>query len=455
MNKATNSQVKVVLDKFKPRPYQIPIIKAFERDRYKRMILVMPRRSGKDLTCWNLIIREALRKVGIYFYIFPTYAQGKKVIFDSITNDGIRFLDYIPREVIRSVNANELKITLVNSSIIQIVGSNNYDSLMGTNPRGCVFSEFALSYLQEKAYRYIRPILTANKGFVIILSTPRGRNWFWDLYNIAINNDDWFVHRLTVDDTHHIPIADIKKEIDSGEISQDLANQEYWCEFAGGEGIYYAKYMDRMQVEGRIGPIHWDPSHEVHTAWDLGVRDHNCIIWFQCIDMRIHIIDCYSKSGEGLEHYAKIIRDKPYTYGSHFAPHDIKVREWGSGLTRYEKAQNLGIYFEVVPNIPISDGIELVRSTLNKVCIDSDNCQPLIKALENYRCEEGTRSGKPLHDQFSHFADAMRYLAISIPKTKRGLTPEDIEKAYQESRNESHTFGHPIFSDDVIEKYKI
>ena len=139
-----NIETVVKLNKFTPRSYQLPIMDALVNKGYRRVLAVLPRRAGKDITAWNLCIRSCLKKPCVIYYIFPTYAQAKKVIWDSITNSGERFLDYIPEELIESTNSQELKIRFKNGSLLQLVGSDSYDSLMGTNPQGVVFSEYAL-----------------------------------------------------------------------------------------------------------------------------------------------------------------------------------------------------------------------------------------------------------------------------------------------------------------------
>lgn len=412
------------------------------------------------------MIRQAIRKVGVYMYCLPTFRQAKLVIFDSITNDGKRFLDFIPRELIKSINSQELKVALNNGSIIQFIGSDSYDtSLVGTNPRMVIMSEYALA--DPRAYYFIRPILNANGGTMIILSTPRGKNSLWELYNIAKNNpEEWFCSKLTLQDTQHISWDEIQKEIQAGEISEDLAMQEYFCSFdIGIEGAYYAKYIDKMRVNHQIGDVPWEPGFKVDTAWDIGVRDSTAIIFFQKIGQTIRIIDCYEKSKEGLEHYAKVISNKPYNYGKHWAPHDIAVKEFGSGLSRLEKARQLGLKFETrdngarsaLPMISLEDGIEACRSSFAKMWIDDQRCAPLIKALENYRQEYDTKRkvyrDKPLHDFNSHFADAFRYLVLSLSRTKDGQTTADeLEKRYiQTVEGQDHMPN--FFRDDFRNMY--
>jgi phage terminase large subunit len=431
-----NIETRIKLNKFVPRDYQLPILDAIENKCYKKVLAILPRRSGKDVTAWQLCIRACLRKPCVIYYIFPTYSQAKKVIWESITNSGTRILDYIPDELVESKNSQEMKVRFINGSLLQLVGSDNYDSLMGTNPQGVVFSEYALQ--DPRAYQYIRPILTANLGWALFISTPRGKNHMWDLYQIAQLSPEWFCYKLTIDDTNHIHLSEIEKEKAEGIMSDDLIQQEYYCSFTMGvEGSYYAKYLDRMRVKGQIGVVPWEPAFKVNTAWDIGVRDSTAIIFFQVIGQTVRIIDVYEKNKEGLEHYAKVVQNKPYQYNKHIAPHDIKVKEFGSGMTRIEKAKQLGINFTVAPDVSIDDGIESVRSALSKIWIDESSCGSLLKALENYRQEYDVKrkvyKSCPLHDWSSHFADCMRYLCISLPKTRDGSSPEELEKRYQEA----------------------
>jgi hypothetical protein len=422
--------IEINLDKFKPRPYQVPVLKAMANG-FKRILLIWPRRAGKDIACWYVILEHALRKVGIYWYMLPSYSQGRKAIFDGIDSGGRRFLDYIPKEVIDSINIAQQKITLLNGSIIQIVGSDNIDSLVGSNPRGVVFSEYSLT--NPIAYQRIRPILEENDGWCIMVSTPRGKNHLYDLWKIAQNHPKtWFSTLLTVDDTKHISKEKIDALVDSGEMTEDMVLEEFYCSFeCGTVGAYYSKYLDRMRLNNQIGSVPWEASFKVHTAWDLGMRDSTSIIFFQNIGTTIRIIDCYESSGVGLEHYAQVIAKRPYQYGNHFAPHDIEVRELGSGITRREKARQLGISFSIAPNIGIADGIEAVRSSLSKIYIDDINGKMVITMLENYRKEWDNKNKVykpyPLHNCFSHMADALRYMCLSLPRTKDGMTATDVD----------------------------
>lgn len=451
-----NEETIIHLNKFVPRHYQIPVCRAIatEGGKYRKLLVVMPRRAGKDILCFNLLIRAAIRQVGIYFYCLPTFAQARSVIFESITNNGERFLDFIPKELIAKIRSDTMTINLINGSIIKLIGSDSYDtSIVGSNPRMIVFSEYALA--DENAYKLATlPIIRANDGIVCLISTPRGKNHMYELYQIAKNNpDEWFTYFLTIDDTHHISSHEVRREIESGEISEDMAMQEYYCSFEmGQEGSYYAKYIDKMRIRGQIGTVPWEPYHKVHTSWDLGIKDPTCIIFFQVIGELVRIIDYYEASDHGMDHFANVVLSKDYVYGYHFPPHDIMARESARGLTKREMYKELGIKFTEPVMIDIQDGIELVRRTFPRLWIDESRCAKLIKALENYREEFDVKrkiyKGRPLHDWASHASDCVRYMCAALPKTKDGLSSEKIDKIYREAMYGETNTMPAIFRDE-------
>lgn len=428
----------VPISDFQPRSYQIPLFKAMEKKGLKRAVLVWHRRAGKDVTAFNFMIRAALREVGSYYYMLPTYNQARRIIFEGMTITGKKFLDYIPSEFVKDVNIAQMKITLSNNSIIYFLGSERYDSLRGTNAKGMIFSEYA--YQHPNVYPTLRPVLVANDGWAIFISTPFGENHFYKIYQVAENSEDWFLQTLTVDDTSIVSKEMIQAELEEGIMSPDMIQQEYYCSFSvGALGSYYSHYLNDMELNNQITNVPWDPSHMVHTAWDLGMRDTTVIIFFQVIGNAIYIIDLYHNSDVGLEHYIHLVKNKPYQYGKHIAPHDIKVREFTSGgLSRFEKANSLGIKFTIAPHLSIIDGIETVRTTLPRTYIDQTKCKRLISAIRDYRKEYNSKTKtydqKPFHDDNSNYADALRYMCLSLGKLKAGSTPEQLEQRYREAR---------------------
>jgi phage terminase large subunit len=335
---------------------------------------------------------------------------------------------------------------LVNGSQIQLVGSADKDKLMGTNPVGVLFSEFALA--DPACLAYVRPILAANGGWQIICSTPRGHNALYELYQIAQKNPEWYCSKLTLDDTRHISRELIEAEILSGETSRDLAEQEYFTSFSLGlEGSFYARAVDRMRLKDQITQVPAETHLLTHVAYDIGL-DTTALIFFQLAGPCVRIIDYYENSNLSLEHYVNIIKSKPYTYGKHIGPHDIANREYTSGVSRLEIAKNLGIKFVIAPSLSIPDGIEAVRAMLSRTWIDETNCKQLIKAIENYRQaydeKRKTYTGRPCHNLYSHACDALRMLAIYLPKLSNGgTTAEELDRRFREATGGS-TFPKPF-----------
>jgi len=447
-----SAEAQIRLDKFVLREYQKPLFKAIAEGKKKKIIAVMPRRAGKDLVALNALLYRALQRVGTYWIIYPSYSQAKKAVWQCITVSGDRVLDYIPMCVRKSTHETEMRIELINGSTIQLIGADNASSLVGVNLAGAIFSEYAL--MDSMVYQLISPILLVSDGFAVFISTPRGKNHFYTLFEIAKQNpNEWFCQLLTVDDCGHITREQIAQERKNGVISDDMIAQEYFCSFSAGvEGSYFARIIDKMRNNGQIGVVNVEQGR-VNTAWDLGVRDSCVIIFWQQFGTQIRIIDYVEHNKEGLEYYAKILQEKGYLYGHHVAPFDIAVKEFGSGMTRLEQARKLGIDFTVAPQLLIVDGIEAVRAKLPQMWIDEKKCAKLIAALESYRQEWDSKhnvyKNQPLHDWASHGAAAMRYLCTTLPKLSDGMSIETLEKNYREAYYGEATSLPPVFRDDL------
>lgn len=391
---------------YTPREYQLPLLNAVDSG-ITRAVVVWHRRSGKDLTLWNLTIKKAIERVGTYYYLLPTYKQARKIIWDGM-NDGFRFIDHIPAELRTKMNEQEMKIELVNGSIIQLVGTDRIDSIVGTNPIGCVFSEYSLQ--NPQAWSFIRPILAENDGWAVFNYTPRGKNHGWEMYKNHRNSDGWFVQKLTVEDTCAIDPKVLEREReDMLQTTGDdaLYMQEYMCSFSGSlQGAYYGKHLQQAEVDGRIGTVAPIPTLKVHTFWDLGVGDSTAIWFAQLVGNEIHVIDYYEAQGEGLAFYVKALKERGYDYGRHYAPHDIRVRELGSGMSRLETARRLGINFRIVKNIGLDDGINALRQILPRMWFDEEKCKQGLEALRSYRKEWDEKrkeyKNRPFHDWSSH-----------------------------------------------------
>lgn len=402
--------------RFEPRDYQLPLLKAFDEG-YKRLIQLWHRRSGKDKVDVNIIAREMLTNPGIYYYFFPTYTQGKKALWDNIGRDGVKYLDHFPKELLDGKpNETEMKVRYKNGSLFQVIGTDDIDRIVGTNPRGCVFSEYSIQ--NPKGWDYIRPILAENKGWAIFNYTPRSKNHGYDLYEMALKNPKWFVQKLTVDETHVLTPEDIEEERLSG-MTEDLIQQEFYCSFtAAVQGAYYWKEYDKAEKDGRFSNVPYDNSIPVHTVWDLGVSDAMAVGFYQIVGKEVHKIDYYEKSNEGLPHFIQVLQSKGYVYGKHFAPQDIKARELTTGKTRIETAESLGIKFEVVSNIGVQNGIDAARSLFSRLWVDKIKCKEWLNLIPQYTKEYDEErkifKNTPYHDWTSHGADEYRYAAVVI-----------------------------------------
>lgn len=419
---------------FEPRTYQLDLMRALDSG-FDRAVTVWHRRAGKDKTLFNIIIKKALERVGTYYYFFPEFAQGRRVIWDGIDNDGFKFLDHIPKELIvkpNGLNRTDMKISLVNGSIIQIIGTDKFDKIRGSNPIGCVFSEFA--FQNPKAWDIVRPILKLNGGWAVFNSTPFGKNHFYKLYEMGKGNDRWFTDLVTADDSkdengnRYVTDEMIQEERDEG-YSEDMIQQEYYCDFtANAQGFYYLKYIEQAFEEGRIGNIPHEANIAVDTWWDIGVSDSTAIWFTQTVGRTIHVIDFYQHNSVGVEHYAKHLQTLPYVYGTHHFPHDMSHTEFGTGRSRLESAEGLfGTQnLDVLPKLSREDGINAVRLILPKCYFDAEKCEKGIEALQNYHRQWDDKlqefKNQPVHDWASHPADAFRYFAIGLtmPRDRRG-----------------------------------
>ena len=412
--------------RFTPRTYQFDLMRALDSG-YKRAITVWHRRAGKDKTLFNIIIKKAFERVGVYYYFFPEFAQGRRVIWDGIDNDGFRFLDHIPKDLIvkpNGLNKTDMKISLINGSIIQIIGTDKFDKVRGSNPVGCVFSEFA--FQNPAAWDVVRPILSANGGWAVFNSTPFGKNHFYDMYEMAKTNPNWYTNLVTVEESldengvRYVPEEVIEEDRISG-MSEDMIQQEYYCDFtANAQGFYFLKQMEEALNQNRITRVPLETNIPVDTWWDIGVSDSTAIWFTQLVGKSVHVINFYQSNSVGIDHYAKYLQELPYVYGVHHFPHDMSHTEFGTGRTRLEMAEDLfGTQkLDVGPKVSREDGINAVRMILPKCYFDEEKCSDGIKALQNYHRQWDDKlqefKNQPVHDWSSHPADAFRYFAVGL-----------------------------------------
>jgi phage terminase large subunit len=435
-----------------PRSYQVPLWQHMQGpEEGKRAVAVWHRRAGKDVLAINLIARKVFERPGMYWHLLPTYKQGRSIVWNGFTREGRKFLDHFPGEIVKERNKTEMRVEFINGGMYQVIGTDDVDSLVGTNPVGCVFSEYSLQ--DPGAWDYLRPILAENGGWALFIYTMRGKNHGYKMLEMSKRNPKWFSQVLVAGDkgtkrpdgTPVVSDAQIQDERDAG-MPEEMIQQEFYCSAeAPLVGAYFGKQMSALDRLKQIGRVPWDSNLEVHTAWDLGIDDE-MVLWFiQEYRHEIRVIDFVKRSDEGLNYFAKLLRGQvegyermgDFMYGKHYAPHDIEVRELSDGKSRREKAKDLGIKFTVVAKHDVEDGIEAVRSLLPNCWFDDDRCDNGIQALKSYRKEfdekNKTFRSTPVHDWASHPADAFRTYAWG--RKKHGMGKKQLQSKAVDEHN--------------------
>lgn len=426
---------------WRPRPHQENLWRFLENDG-KRAMAVWHRRAGKDEICLHHAAVSAAARIGNYWHCLPEYAQGKKAIWNAINaHTGRRRIDEaFPLAFRDNTNETEMFLRFKNGSTWQVVGSDRYDATVGAGPAGIVYSEFALS--NPSAWAYHRPMLEENNGWAAFITTPRGRNHAFEMAKYAEAAKGWFYERLTIDDTKSLTMTQREETLAEycalygDDIGVAQYKQEYFCDWSSAMlGAFYAREMAAVRDEGRILPIEADPSLPVHRAWDIGVKDDTSIWWWQVVGAQPFILDHYAASGVGVEHYRDLVfekhKERGWKHGTDYVPHDARIQEWGSGRTRVETMQALGLSPVLVTHAGVEDGINAVRRTLPLCVFHPRTEQSGIPALEQYRREwdDEKKCFKPkaVHDWTSHPSDSFRYLALAwranAPRQPRPVLP--------------------------------
>lgn len=386
-------------------------LRAYHNRTERFACIVAHRRFGKTVGAVNDLQKDAMsldREAVRVAYIAPFYSQAKAVAWDYCKH----FAGPIPGV---KINESELRIDYPNGARLRLFGADNYDAMRGLYFDAVVLDEPA-DFPPDAWKSVIRPALSDRQGKATFIGTPKGKNEFWEIYDNARREPQWFCTMLKASETGVLPpdeLADARKTM-----GEERYEQEYECSFdAAIVGAYYGVEMRKAEEEGRIKPILVEPGLKVTTAWDLGVGDSTAIWFAQYVGQERRIIDYYECSGVGLDHYVKVLQDKGYLYGQHILPHDVRVRELGSGKSRLEMLNAMGVHnIEICPDLRLDDGIQAVRLSLQNTWWDSERCRVGIEALKQYRMdwdEKGkTWRGRPKHDWTSHGADAFRYLTV-------------------------------------------
>jgi phage terminase large subunit len=411
-----------------PRARQLDLHAAIDHHRWT--VAVCHRRFGKSVAAINHLIQAALecpQPRPRFALIAPTYRQAKMIAWDYLK----LYTRNIPGVEQRE---SDLTVNMPGDRRVTLYGADHPDSLRGSYFDGVVFDEFGLqpgTIFSE----VVRAALADRAGWGVFLGTPNGRNEFFQMAERAKANDDghWAYQEHKASETGILSAEELSAA--RAVMTPDQYEQEFECSFSASvQGSIYTLELAAARAEGRVGIVPVDKILPVDTTWDLGVGDATSVIFSQgnrAGDLRI--VDYYEASGEGLPHYAKVLQDKNYTYGRHMAPHDIQVRELGTGRSRLEVAASLGIRFETVPRVhtsvsgEVEEGIHAARMLLSRCWFDATRCKALLESLQHYRREYNTRLNEfratPVHDWSSHGADALRYLATWYKPTKPRPVP--------------------------------
>lgn len=429
---------------WRPRAYQRKLWDYFKGGG-KRAIEIAHRRWGKDDIALHLACRQAHLKVATYWHLLPEYEQARKAIWNAVNpHTGMRRIDEaFPRELRQNTDEQSMFIRFKCGSTWQVIGSDNYKSLVGTPPAGIVFSEWAKAH--PGAWAYLAPILLENKGWALFITTPEGRNHAHSMYEMGVHDERWFAELQTVEDSGSIPIESVEQQrkeyhaLYGDEAGDALIEQEYYCSFSAAIlGAFWGKEMSKAEREGRLTSLSITEGLPVHTAWDIGVDDPMAIWCFQVHPGRINVVDYYESSGHGFDHYCAWLDERGY-HGTDWVPHDAKVRDPSApgARTRLESLVALKRRPKLVPNQDLMDGINAARKTLPLAWFDQKRCAKGIECLRSYKAEwdDKARTFKksPKHDWSSHAADAWRYLSLAWaqPIIREDKKPEAMRGAGQ------------------------
>jgi len=406
--------VKIVIP-YKPRKHQ----KAVHNNLKRFNVLVCHRRFGKTVLCINEILKKAMQNTlprPRYYYLAPTYSMAKRTAWDYLKE----YTGVLPNV---QYHETELRADLPNGARIQLLGCERPDSLRGLYIDGVILDEVA--QMPPRLWtEIIRPALSDREGWMVAIGTPQGHNAFFDLYDYANHQEGWYAETFKSSETGII--SDLELNEAKHLMPDEVYEAEFECSFdSAAIGSIYAKGLTKADEEGRITKIPYQTDIKVNTFWDLGMQDKTAIWFVQIKGSAFHIIDYYENSGESLEFYASVLDEKKYLYDTHYLPHDANVRELGTGVSRVETAQSLGMRTSIVPKLSIDDGINAVRMLLSRCWFDHEKCKDGLDALRQYRwavSDKGEVKNRPEHSWCSHAADAFRYFAVGNNQSSEWTT---------------------------------
>lgn len=460
-----------------PREYQKPLWR-YMREGGKRAFAVWHRRSGKDEVGLHRTCCAALQRPATYWYMLPEAAQARKAIWNAIDpHSGKRRIDLsFPPEIRTGINEQEMFLKLAGGSTLQIVGSDNFNSLVGSPPAGVTFSEYALS--NPLAWGYLRPILLENNGWAMFNTTPRGRNHAATLFESVKDDNNWFCEKLTVDDTGIFTQDQLDRELkelisEHGEsVGRALFKQEYYCSFdAAILGSVYAEWVENAEAQGRIKPDLFDPDLPVYTAWDLGYGDATAIWFYQLCMGEVRFIDYWEDTGQDVKQCCEVLYGRHieieslspetsavlkwsfgepnqhshrrfYRYHLHNQPHDAAYKlQAARGRSFAQQCHEFGIKAVVIQPTNQETAIQSTRKLFPQYYFDSERCKDGLNVLRNYQFEYDTDNQVlrklPKHNWASHGAKAIEIVGrTNVNTVKEDKPPEKPRFLHETTVNE-------------------
>lgn len=413
---------------YSPRPFQVQLHANLKRF----SVICAHRRFGKSVFSLNEIIDRAFRnqlKNPQYAYLAPTYGQAKRVAWQYLKDYTQNIPGMQPNEADLRV---EIPRPALNDRIrIMLLGAENPATLKGIYLDGVVMDEYA--EMNPSAWReVIRPTLSDRKGWAIFISTPKGRNSFWELYDGAKNGfqqedgtrkllPEWFSAMYRASDTKIVP--DDELESARATMTPEEFAQEYECDFASGlVGAYFSKEISAAEKAGRFTSVPYDPSLPVDTYWDLGINDVMAIWYVQRHGREFRVVDYFEEADLNIPVHVGKVKDRikaaGCTVGKFYLPHDAKVRDLGTGKSREEVFRKCGASVKVVPRVEDKmDSIHAARMIFPMCVFDQGRCKRGIDALMAYARKWDSKalvfSNSPLHNWASNASDAFQQFAMA------------------------------------------
>lgn len=415
------------------RPYQLEVQRKLFVEGISRFFLVRPRRSGKEVESWNMILQGAIEAPGLYMMIYPTNVRARIVLWEgSITlSDGrsLKFLDMIPKGFVASINNQDMSVKLINGSVVRVIGSDiDPDKLRGVNVRGCVFSEYAFS--DPRVLHILMPVFRQNRGWFILQTTFNGMNHAYRYMLEVKNNPDWYCRVDSVESLvdergdRYVTDAMIEDDRRSG-MPEFMIQQEYYSVVQLNlETLYFANEMNAINMGGRIKTGLILPNKKVRGFMDIGIRDPASLLLAQLDGMgNPHVIAYYENNNKPFEYYVRLAESFCAQHGlvfdSIYSPHDGMKREFGSGKNIVDFGRELGYRVYIVPR-PVSkfNAIQSIRRMLHRTWFNKGTTQRLLDCLSNYSKEYDDKAGMfketPRHDWSSHGVDSVQTMTLAI-----------------------------------------